>query len=90
MTLLTDALHRLLAHGSIEKARLTEAAAADTAAKDLLHGAVMDDLDIRDNEIVGIIGLVHIHHHALFDHRRRIVARRNSGNSAVIVIGNII
>ena len=90
MALLADALHRFLSDRTVQKACLTEAAAAYAAAEDLFDSPVMDDLDIRHDEVIGIVALVHIHHHALFYHGRSTVQRSDRRKSAVVVVAYVI
>ena len=50
----------LVAQRTIDKARLTKAAAAQTAALNLQHRAVVDDVDERYNKLFWIVYLVQI------------------------------
>ena len=90
MALLADTFHALFAHGTVQKSRLTEAAAADTPAEDLLHRAVVNDLDIRYDKVVGIVALVHVHHDALFDHRGSVIARRDALDRTVVMVAHVV
>ena len=90
MTLLADTGDAFFTHGAIEKARLTEAAAADTAAEDFFHRAVVDDLDIRQNKALRIIAGVHIHDRALFDCRWRAFERRDRRDGTVVMVTDVI
>ena len=88
--LLVDDLGALFADRTVQKARLTEAAAADAAAEDLMRDAVMHHVDERHDEGLGIIDLVEIADDALCDRRRRAVLRGDRPHGPVLLIGDII
>lgn len=67
--------HAALALRAIENARLTEAAAAGTAAGDFQHHAVMNDLGERHNDLVRVFRLIQVGDAALADLFRHIVAQ---------------
>ena len=55
----------LLPEGPVQKARLAEPAAPDTAPQHLLGDAVVDHLDHGHREALGVVGLVQVQHHTL-------------------------
>ena len=90
MTLSADALYGFFSYGTIQKDRLTKAATSYTASEYLFDRAVVYYLYIRNDKVIGIITLVHIHHNALFDDFGSAVKRSYRVYCAVIVIADII
>ncbi|MPM28958.1 hypothetical protein SDC9_75496 [bioreactor metagenome] len=78
------------AHRAVHIARLTEAAAADTAAEDLQHHPVVYDLGRGDDGGHGVIGGIEILNHALGDNRRGPVPGSDGGYRTVHFIGNVV
>ena len=79
------------AHGTIEHARLAEAAALGAAAHDLQHDAVMDGFGIGHHEGLGIGGAVQIPHDALAHNGgSRVVDGMEVREGAVVVIAYLI
>ena len=89
---LEQAIHRAFAHGAIDHAGLTEAAAARAAAENFEHDAVVDDLSVGYDELLGIIGGGEIVHHGLEAHLGRAGAGlgRDRLERAVLIVGDVI
>ena len=79
-----------VADGTVDIARLTEAAAPDAAPEQLQHHPVLDDLRGGYNGFCGKEGLVHIPDDALGHHRRSPVPGGDGGHGAVVVIRHIV
>ena len=88
--LTVDGIHRFFPDRTVEETRLAEPAAPDTAAENLAHGPVMDDVEERDDEGFGIVGGVEIPDDPLAHPGRGAVRRRDRGDGAVIVIGHVV
>ena len=80
-----------LAHGAVQKARLAETAATDTAAQHLNAGAVLDGTHHWDDEICRRRKLVQILDNGLGDFGRnaRLIGR-DGFDPTVFLIGNIV
>ena len=88
---LADKLGAALPEGTVELARLTEAAAADAAAQHLDTGAVLHRADKRHNEVFRRGETVHILDDGLGHAGRDARAVRGHGlNAAILLVGHIV
>ena len=79
-----------VADGTVDIARLAEAAAPDTAPEQLQRHSVLHDLRAGDDGLDGEIGLVHVVDDALCDFSGRAVLRSDGGHRAVLVVRDIV
>ena len=80
-----------LPHWAIQHACLAKTAAPGTSPHDLQHNAIVNDLRIRNRNILGVIGCVQIHHNPFVHLSRSFRAiRRKGSNGAVFMVGHII
>ena len=85
-----DRLHALFTERAVQKARLTEAAAADAAAQHLHDRAVVDDVEERHDEGFGEIHVVHVVHNALLHRCGRAVLRDIALHGAVVIVLDVV
>ena len=85
-----DCLGRFFTYRAVDKACLTKTAAADTSPENLLNCSVVDNLNERNDKIVGIVRLVHLGHQALVNYGRSAVFGRKALNCAVKVILDVV
>ena len=79
----------LLTDGAVDHARLTEAAAADTAATHLYGDAILHRLDVGHDHLVGEGGLVQVLDDALGDGGGDVIVDGSIGlDGAVLVVGD--